>query len=87
MPSSERKRYLNVAKQWAVRNQYQPCNVTVCGAVIDAGPSEVSVFITGNGDRNPSAMVTFSRPDLTVLRQQFFEVGCPNGVFPPSQGG
>jgi hypothetical protein len=34
MPVAERELVLNSATQWAVREEYFPCNVTVCGAVV-----------------------------------------------------
>jgi hypothetical protein len=87
MPRMERRAVLNAASQWALRNEYLPCNVTVCGAVIDATPKRVSVYLTGYGDLNPSAMVTFSRGRYKLLRQQFFHSGCPGGVYGPTRGG
>jgi hypothetical protein len=81
IPQLERQAFLNAASQWALRNEYLPCNVTVCGAVIDAKPNQVSVYITGYGDLNPSAEVTFSRRRFTLLRERFYESGCPNGEF------
>lgn len=81
----ERQAILNAASQWAIKNEYLPCNVTVCGAVIDAKPKQVSVYLTGYGDLNPSAEVTFSRGRYTLLRERFYHSACPGGIFGPSR--
>lgn len=81
----ERQAILNAASQWALKNEYLPCNVTVCGAVIDAKPKQVSVYLTGYGDLNPSAEATFSRRRYTLLRERFYHSACPGGIFGPSR--
>jgi len=87
IPLEERKAILNAASQWAIRNEYLPCNVTVCGAVIDATPKHVSVYLTGYGDLNPSAEIKFSRGRYTLLKEQFYHSACPGGIYGPTRGG
>jgi hypothetical protein len=87
MPVAERELVLNSATQWAVREEYFPCNVTVCGAVVNATENEVSVFLTGYSDfLNPSATVTFYRPSFIVKRAVYHQSGCPGGVYGPTSG-
>jgi hypothetical protein len=87
IPPEERKAILNAASQWAIRNEYLPCNVTVCGAVIDAAPGHVSVYLTGYGDLNPSAEIKLSRGRYRLLKEQFYHSACPGGVYGPTRGG
>lgn len=87
IPLEERKAILNAASQWAIRNEYLPCNVTVCGAVIDATPGHVSVYVAGYGDLNPSAEIKLSRGRYTLLNEQFYHSACPGGMYGPTRGG
>ena len=87
LTSTERGDILNSASQWAAQHEYLPCNVTVCGAVIDLTPTTVSVFITGYQDINPSAEVKLSRRSHRLLKSTFYHSGCPGGVWGPSKGG
>jgi hypothetical protein len=87
MPVAERELVLNSATQWAIREEYFPCNVTVCGAVVNASSDEVSVFLTGYSDfLNPSATVTFYRPSYIVKDSVYHHSGCPGGVYGPTSG-
>lgn len=85
MPKAERAGILNAATQWAMKEEYYPCNITLCGAIIDATPSTVSVWITGYGDLNPSAVVTFAPHSFRVLKTAFHHSGCPGGVYGPTK--
>jgi hypothetical protein len=85
MPQEQRARVLNAATTWAMKEEYYPCNITLCGAIVDASEKSVSVWITGYGDLNPSATVSFDPTTWRVLQTQFHHSGCPGGTYGPTR--
>jgi hypothetical protein len=80
LPAQERARVLEAATRWAMRKDLFPCEVTLCGAVHDAAPGALSVWITGYGDYQPSVSLRMSRPRLRVREVTYHEgVRCPGG--------
>ena len=81
LPADERARVLDTATRWAMRKELFPCEVTICGALYDASPSGVSVWITGYGDRQPSVSLRLSRPNLRIRGVTYHEgVRCTRGT-------
>jgi hypothetical protein len=85
MPESQRARVLNAATLWAKSQEYYPCNITLCGAIVDSSEKSVSVWVTGYGDLNPSAIVSFDPKTWRVLSTEFEHSGCPDGIYGPTK--